>query len=69
MAQLTPLAATDAARLLADYGLSLAEWRPLDAGSVNSNFTFTAMYEPPKLAPLDPVIRQGRERIDRKSVV
>jgi len=41
MAQLTPLAAADAARLLADYGLSLAEWRPLDAGSVNSNFTFT----------------------------
>lgn len=30
---------------------------------LSSHFPFTAMYEPPKLAPLDPVIRQGRERM------
>lgn len=41
MARLTPLSAAEAERLLLDYGLSLAEWRPLDAGSVNSNFSFT----------------------------
>ncbi|MDI5891654.1 lysophospholipid acyltransferase family protein [Halomonas rhizosphaerae] len=29
---------------------------------LSGHFPFTAMYEPPKLAPLDPVIRQGRER-------
>ena len=30
---------------------------------LSGHFPFTAMYEPPKLAPLDPVIRQGRERM------
>ncbi|MBY5967065.1 lysophospholipid acyltransferase family protein [Halomonas denitrificans] len=29
---------------------------------LSSHFPFTAMYEPPKLAPLDPIIRAGRER-------
>ncbi|MGQ7247976.1 lysophospholipid acyltransferase family protein [Halomonas sp. V046] len=29
---------------------------------LSSHFPFTAMYEPPKLAPLDPIIRGGRER-------
>ncbi|MCM5704968.1 lysophospholipid acyltransferase family protein [Larsenimonas salina] len=29
---------------------------------LSSHFPFTAMYEPPKIAPLDPVIRTGRER-------
>ncbi|TDR55858.1 KDO2-lipid IV(A) lauroyltransferase [Halomonas ventosae] len=29
---------------------------------LSGHFPFTAMYEPPKLAPLDPIIRQGRER-------
>ncbi|MDR5867505.1 lysophospholipid acyltransferase family protein [Halomonas koreensis] len=29
---------------------------------LSGHFPFTAMYEPPKLAPLDPVIRRGRER-------
>ncbi|WP_136247794.1 lysophospholipid acyltransferase family protein [Halomonas borealis] len=29
---------------------------------LSGHFPFTAMYEPPKLAPLDPVIRHGRER-------
>lgn len=41
MARLTPLAFSDAGRLLADYGLELATWQPLDAGSVNSNFSGT----------------------------
>ncbi|SEG48572.1 lysophospholipid acyltransferase family protein [Billgrantia desiderata] len=30
---------------------------------LSSHFPFTAMYEPPKIAELDPVIRQGRERM------
>src|SRR5690554_3989993 len=30
---------------------------------LSSHFPFTAMYEPFKLAPLDPIIRQGRERM------
>ena len=30
---------------------------------LSGHFPFTAMYEPPKLDPLDPVIRQGRERM------
>ncbi|MGY4877194.1 lysophospholipid acyltransferase family protein [Vreelandella aquamarina] len=30
---------------------------------LSSHFPFTAMYEPPKIADLDPVIRQGRERM------
>lgn len=30
---------------------------------LSSHFPFTAMYEPPKIAALDPVIRQGRERM------
>lgn len=30
---------------------------------LSSHFPFTAMYEPPKLTRLDPVIRQGRERM------
>ncbi|WP_148254461.1 lysophospholipid acyltransferase family protein [Aidingimonas lacisalsi] len=30
---------------------------------LSSHFPFTAMYEPPKLAPLDPTIRRGRERM------
>lgn len=29
---------------------------------LSGHFPFTAMYEPPKLAALDPLIRQGRER-------
>ncbi|WP_163560387.1 lysophospholipid acyltransferase family protein [Halomonas sp. NO4] len=29
---------------------------------LSSHFPFTAMYEPPKIAPLDSVTRQGRER-------
>lgn len=29
---------------------------------LSGHFPFTAMYEPPKLAALDPIIRQGRER-------
>ncbi|MDN3552244.1 lysophospholipid acyltransferase family protein [Halomonas almeriensis] len=29
---------------------------------LSSHFPFTAMYAPPKLAALDPIIRQGRER-------
>ncbi|TDO01485.1 lysophospholipid acyltransferase family protein [Halomonas ventosae] len=29
---------------------------------LSGHFPFTAMYEPPKLAPLEPIIRQGRER-------
>ncbi|WP_189468632.1 lysophospholipid acyltransferase family protein [Litchfieldella qijiaojingensis] len=30
---------------------------------LSSHFPFTAMYEPPKITALDPVIRQGRERM------
>lgn len=30
---------------------------------LSSHFPFTAMYEPPKIAELDPVIRRGRERM------
>lgn len=30
---------------------------------LSSHFPFTAMYEPPKIAALDPVIRKGRERM------
>ena len=30
---------------------------------LSSHFPFTAMYEPPRIAPLDPVIRHGRERM------
>ncbi|MYL22479.1 lipid A biosynthesis acyltransferase [Halomonas alkaliantarctica] len=30
---------------------------------LSSHFPFTAMYEPPKIAALDPVIREGRERM------
>jgi Kdo2-lipid IVA lauroyltransferase/acyltransferase len=30
---------------------------------LSSHFPFTAMYEPPKIEELDPVIRQGRERM------
>lgn len=30
---------------------------------LSSHFPFTAMYEPPKITELDPVIRQGRERM------
>ncbi|MGM0783660.1 MAG: lysophospholipid acyltransferase family protein [Pseudomonadota bacterium] len=33
-----------------------------------SHFPITAMYEPPKIAPLDPVIRRGRERMGTKLV-
>jgi len=41
MALLTPLPEPAARALLADsYGLRLAEWTPLVAGSVNSNFLF-----------------------------
>ena len=29
---------------------------------LSGHFPFTAMYEPPKIAPLDPIIRHGRER-------
>ncbi|WP_104202583.1 lysophospholipid acyltransferase family protein [Billgrantia saliphila] len=35
---------------------------------LSSHFPFTAMYEPPKIAELDPVIRQGRERMGAKLV-
>ncbi|WP_346797271.1 lysophospholipid acyltransferase family protein [Halomonas sp. Bachu 37] len=35
---------------------------------LSHHFPFTAMYEPPKLAPLDPVIRQGRERMGAQLV-
>lgn len=35
---------------------------------LSSHFPFTAMYEPPKMAPLDPVIRQGRERMGAQLV-
>lgn len=41
MAQLTAVSEAEARRLLADYGLDLAVWQPLEAGSVNSNFSFT----------------------------
>lgn len=30
---------------------------------LSSHFPFTAMYEPPKMAALDPIIRHGRERM------
>ena len=30
---------------------------------LSGHFPFTAMYEPPKIAELDPLIRQGRERM------
>lgn len=30
---------------------------------LSSHFPFTAMYEPPKIAALDPIIRHGRERM------
>ncbi|SFH83539.1 lysophospholipid acyltransferase family protein [Modicisalibacter xianhensis] len=30
---------------------------------LSSHFPFTAMYEPPKIAELDPIIRHGRERM------
>ncbi|GHC33741.1 lysophospholipid acyltransferase family protein [Aidingimonas halophila] len=35
---------------------------------LSGHFPFTAMYEPPKLAPLDPIIRQGRERMGAELV-
>ncbi len=35
---------------------------------LSSHFPFTAMYEPPKIAALDPVIRQGRERMGARLV-
>ncbi|QEM82452.1 lysophospholipid acyltransferase family protein [Halomonas binhaiensis] len=35
---------------------------------LSSHFPFTAMYEPPKLAALDPIIRAGRERNGAKLV-
>ncbi|MGS2742912.1 lysophospholipid acyltransferase family protein [Halomonas sp. LS-001] len=35
---------------------------------LSSHFPFTAMYEPPKISDLDPVIRQGRERMGAKLV-
>ncbi|WP_163575053.1 lysophospholipid acyltransferase family protein [Halomonas faecis] len=35
---------------------------------LSGHFPFTAMYEPPKIAPLDPVIRQGRERMGARLV-
>ncbi|WP_110686919.1 lysophospholipid acyltransferase family protein [Salinicola aestuarinus] len=35
---------------------------------LSSHFPFTAMYEPPKMAPLDPVIRTGRERMGAELV-
>jgi homoserine kinase type II len=40
MACLTPLALADAQAAGADYGLSIQQVWPLDAGSVNSNFRF-----------------------------
>lgn len=35
---------------------------------LSNHFPFTAMYEPPKMAALDPVIRQGRERMGAQLV-
>ncbi|XKH60932.1 lipid A biosynthesis acyltransferase [Halomonas sediminis] len=35
---------------------------------LSSHFPFTAMYEPPKIHQLDPVIRHGRERMGAKLV-
>lgn len=35
---------------------------------LSRHLDFTAMYEPPKLAPLDPVIRAGRERCGARLV-
>ncbi|NRB56151.1 MAG: lipid A biosynthesis acyltransferase [Salinicola sp.] len=35
---------------------------------LSSHFPFTAMYEPPKMADLDPVIRHGRERMGAELV-
>lgn len=35
---------------------------------LSSHFPFTAMYEPPKIAGLEPVIRHGRERMGAKLV-
>lgn len=35
---------------------------------LSSHFPFTAMYEPPKIVALDPVIRQGRERMSAQLV-
>ncbi|PRY63434.1 KDO2-lipid IV(A) lauroyltransferase [Vreelandella songnenensis] len=35
---------------------------------LSSHFPFTAMYEPPKIAALEPVIRHGRERMGAKLV-
>ena len=35
---------------------------------LSSHFPFTAMYEPPKIADLDPVIRHGRERMGAELV-
>ncbi|QNI03646.1 lysophospholipid acyltransferase family protein [Halomonas sp. SH5A2] len=35
---------------------------------LSSHFPFTAMYEPPKMAALDPVIRQGRMRMGAQLV-
>ncbi|SEM33141.1 lysophospholipid acyltransferase family protein [Halomonas caseinilytica] len=39
----------------------LGNWEVLNFW-LSSHFPFTAMYEPPKLAALDPIIRRGRER-------
>ncbi|WP_108843145.1 lysophospholipid acyltransferase family protein [Kushneria phyllosphaerae] len=35
---------------------------------LSSHFPFTAMYEPPKISALDPVIRHGRERMGAQLV-
>lgn len=35
---------------------------------LSSHFPFTAMYEPPKISALDPVIRHGRERMSASLV-
>jgi Kdo2-lipid IVA lauroyltransferase/acyltransferase len=35
---------------------------------LSSHFPFTAMYEPPKITDLDPVIRHGRERMGARLV-
>ncbi|WP_106479072.1 lysophospholipid acyltransferase family protein [Phytohalomonas tamaricis] len=35
---------------------------------LSSHFPFTAMYEPPKITPLDPITRQGRERMGAELV-
>lgn len=35
---------------------------------LSSHFPFTAMYEPPKITALDPVIRHGRERMGARLV-